>query len=102
MEGRPVAANNYMYYEVMGRALEVGVRRFDFGRSKLGSGSYAFKTQWNMRERPLPYQFYLVKRKSMPNFSPANPKFKLAISMWKALPLPITKILGPVMVRAFP
>jgi FemAB-related protein (PEP-CTERM system-associated) len=102
VEGRPVAANNYMYYEVMGRALEVGVRRFDFGRSKLGSGSYAFKTQWNMRERPLPYQFYLVKRKSMPNFSPANPKFKLAISMWKALPLPITKILGPVMVRAFP
>jgi FemAB-related protein (PEP-CTERM system-associated) len=102
VEGRPVAANNYMYYEVMGRALEAGVRYFDFGRSKLGSGSYAFKTQWNMRERPLPYQFFLVKGKTMPNFSPANPRFKLAISLWKALPLPVTKILGPVMVRAFP
>ncbi len=102
VESRPLAANNFMYYEVMKRSLEAGVRRFDFGRSKLGSGSYTFKTQWNMRERPLPYQFFLVRRKSMPNHSPANPKFNLAISLWKVLPLPITKILGPAMVRAFP
>jgi FemAB-related protein (PEP-CTERM system-associated) len=102
VESRPFAANNFMYFEVMRHALETGVRHFDFGRSKLGSGSHAFKTQWNMRERRLPYQFFLVRRKSVPNFSPANPKFTLAISLWKALPLPITKILGPAMVRAFP
>jgi FemAB-related protein (PEP-CTERM system-associated) len=102
VESRPLAANNFMYYEVMRRAVEAGVRYFDFGRSKLGSGSYSFKTQWNMRERPLPYQFFLVRRKSMPNHSPANPKFSLAISVWKKLPLPVTKILGPAMVRAFP
>lgn len=102
IESRPLAANNFMYYEVMRRALELGVRYFDFGRSKLGSGSHVFKTTWNMRERPLPYQFFLVRRKTMPNFSPANPKFTLAIALWKALPLPVTKILGPVMVRAFP
>jgi FemAB-related protein (PEP-CTERM system-associated) len=102
LEGRPLAANNYMYYEVMARALEAGVRQFDFGRSKLGSGSYAFKTQWNMRERPLPYQFFLVRRKNMPNFSPANPRFKFAISLWKSLPLGVTRVLGPAMVRAFP
>jgi len=102
VEGRPLAANNFMYYEVMRRALEAGGRFFDFGRSKLGSGSYSFKTQWNMRERSLPYQFFLVRRKSVPNFSPANPKFNLAIALWKALPLPVTKILGPAMVRVFP
>ena len=102
VEGRPVAANNYMYYEVMARALEAGVQQFDFGRSKLGSGSYAFKTQWNMRERPLPYQFFLVRRKNMPNFSPSNPRFKFAIFLWKALPVPVTRVLGPAMVRAFP
>lgn len=102
MEGRTLAANNFMYWEVMKRALESGVRHFDFGRSKLGSGSHAFKTQWNMRERPLPYQFFLVKRKSMPNFSPANPKFKLPISLWRAMPFAVTKVLGPVVVRWFP
>jgi FemAB-related protein (PEP-CTERM system-associated) len=102
IEGRRFAANNFMYFEVMRRALECGMRRFDFGRSKLGSGSYAFKTQWNMREQPLPYQYFLVRRKSIPNFSPANAKFRLATSLWKALPFPVTKILGPAMVRAFP
>jgi FemAB-related protein (PEP-CTERM system-associated) len=39
VESRPLAANNFMYYEVMRRALEAGVRFFDFGRSKLGSGA---------------------------------------------------------------
>jgi hypothetical protein len=91
-----------MYYEVMKRAIDSGQRFFDFGRSKLGSGSHAFKTQWNMRERRLPYQYFLVRRKTMPNFSPANPKFSLAISLWRNLPLPVTRMLGPAMVRAFP
>jgi len=102
VEGREFGVNNFMYYEVMKRSIDNGIRYYDFGRSKLGSGSYAFKTQWNMRERRLPYQFFLVRRKTMPNFSPANPKFGLAISLWKTLPLPITKLLGPAMVKAFP
>jgi FemAB-related protein (PEP-CTERM system-associated) len=102
VEGRQYAANNFMYWDVMKRAIEGGIRNFDFGRSKLGSGSYAFKTTWNMRERPLPYQFALVRRKSLPNFSPANPKFKLAISVWKAMPFGLTKLLGPAVVQLFP
>jgi FemAB-related protein (PEP-CTERM system-associated) len=102
LEGRQFAANNFMYWEVMKRALEMGIRHFDFGRSKLGSGSYAFKTQWNMHERPLPYQFALVRRKSLPNFSPANPKFKFAISVWRSMPFGLTKMLGPAVVQLFP
>jgi len=101
-EGRQLAANNFMYWEVMRRAVECGIRYYDFGRSKLGTGAYAFKTQWNMRERPLPYQFYLVRRKSMPNFSPVNPRFRLGVSLWKRMPLPVTKTLGPAFVRLFP
>lgn len=101
-EGRRYAANNFMYWDVMTRAMQSGLRSFDFGRSKLGTGAYAFKTQWNMRERPLPYQFFLVRRKDMPNFSPANPRFQAAISLWKRIPLPLTKIVGPSLVRLFP
>ena len=101
-EGRHLAANNFMYWEVMKRALESGVRRFDFGRSKLSTGSYMFKTQWNMRERALPYEFYLVRRTTLPNFSPLNSRFKPAIELWKHMPLPLTKVLGPALVRLFP
>jgi lipid II:glycine glycyltransferase (peptidoglycan interpeptide bridge formation enzyme) len=102
IEGRALAANNFMYWEVMKRALESGVRYFDFGRSKLGTGSYTFKTQWNMRELPLPYQFHLVRRKTMPNYSPVNSNFRLAISLWRSMPFSLTKKLGPSLARLFP
>lgn len=101
-EGRQFAANNFMYWEMLRNACEEGLHTFDFGRSKLGTGSYFFKTQWNMRERPLPYQYYLVKGRRLPNFSPVNPRFKVATDVWKRIPLPITKALGPSLVRLFP
>ncbi|MGE5207044.1 MAG: FemAB family XrtA/PEP-CTERM system-associated protein [Chlamydiota bacterium] len=101
-EARRLAANNFMYWDLMKRSLESGLRYFDFGRSKVGTGSYAFKTQWGMTEQALPYEFYLVRRKHMPNFSPANPRFHLAGSLWKRLPFPLTKMLGPALVRLFP
>lgn len=101
-ESRQFAANNFMFWELIRTSCERGLQLFDFGRSKLGTGSYFFKTQWNMSERPLPYQFYLVKRKSLPNFSPVNPRFKLATDLWKRLPFSVTKALGPPLVRLFP
>lgn len=102
LDSRPLAANNFMYWEVMKRGLETGARFFDFGRSKMGTGAYAFKTQWNMQVRELPYQFFLVRRQAMPNFSPSNPKFNLSISLWKAMPLSLTRVLGPAVIRWFP
>lgn len=102
LEGRNFAANNFMYWDVLRRACERGVRTFDFGRSKRNTGSYFFKTQWNMNERPLPYQYYLVKRKTMPDFSPINPRFKLATNVWKRIPLQLATALGPSLVRLFP
>ena len=102
LEGRQLAANNFMYWEVMRRAVEQGIRYYDFGRSKLGTGAHAFKTQWGMRERPLPYQFYLVRRKTMPNFSPVNPKFRLGVNLWKRMPQKAANAIGPSLVRLFP
>ena len=101
-EGRRLAANNFMYWEVMRRAIEAGIEYYDFGRSKMGTGAHAFKSQWNMPEKHLPYQFYLLRRNEMPNFSPANPRFRLGIWFWKHMPLSLTKMVGPSIVRLFP
>jgi FemAB-related protein (PEP-CTERM system-associated) len=102
IESRKLAANNFMYWEVMKHGMQTGARFFDFGRSKLGSGAYAFKTQWNMRRRALPYQFFLVRRRTVPNFSPANPKFNLSISLWKSMPVGVARMIGPRVIRWFP
>ncbi len=97
-----LAANNFMYWELMKFAAERGMRWFDFGRSKKGTGSYAFKTQWSMNVESLDYQVLLVRRKTVPNFSPLNPKFKLATQVWKLMPLRLTTWIGPRVVRWFP
>jgi hypothetical protein len=55
-----------------------------------------------MDVQPLDYQVLLVKRKTVPNFSPVNPKFEMAIRIWKKLPLSLTKLLGPAVVRLIP
>jgi FemAB-related protein (PEP-CTERM system-associated) len=102
LAGRNCAANNFMYWELLESARQRGIRNFDFGRSKLGTGSYDFKSDWNMQERPLPYQFHLVRRREMPNFSPANPRFKRVTELWKRIPFPVTKFIGPALVKLFP
>ena len=102
LEGRHYAANNFMYWELLESARQRGIRRFDFGRSKRGTGAYDFKSGWNMRESALPYQFHLVKRQELPNFSPTNPKFSRVIDLWKRIPFPVTKAIGPALVKLFP
>jgi len=94
--------NNFMYWELMRSAARRGYSRFDFGRSKHGSGSYEFKRGWGMAETALPYRFLLVRADRMPNLNPMNPKLKLLIETWKRLPLSFTKLIGPMVVRYLP
>ncbi len=94
--------NNFMYWELMRSAAARGFTRFDFGRSKVGTGAYEFKRGWGMQMNALPYQFYLVRAKEMPNLNPTNPKFELMINAWKRLPLGVTKIIGPRIVKYLP
>jgi FemAB-related protein (PEP-CTERM system-associated) len=94
--------NNFMYWELMRSAAARGFTRFDFGRSKVGTGAYEFKRGWGMEVKALPYQFYLVRAKEMPNLNPTNPKFELLINVWKRLPLGVTKRLGPLIVKNLP
>jgi FemAB-related protein (PEP-CTERM system-associated) len=94
--------NNFMYWELMRSAAARGLTRFDFGRSKTGTGAFEFKRGWGMQMNALPYQFYLVRAKEMPNLNPTNPKFELMINAWKRLPLSVTKVIGPRIVKYLP
>ena len=102
LEGRQCAANNFMYWELMKYAIGCGCKQFDFGRSKKGTGAYAFKTQWNMNVETLNYEIFLVRRKTVPNFSPVNPKFERATRIWRRLPLWMANAIGPHVVRWLP
>jgi len=101
-DANTLAANNFIYWELMKSAINQGLRRFDFGRSKKNTGAYQFKSAWNMQVDPLEYQVCMIRRRSPPNFSPANPRFALAADLWSRMPLKATTWLGPHVVRWFP
>jgi CelD/BcsL family acetyltransferase involved in cellulose biosynthesis len=88
-----------MYWDVMARAGQRGVRLFDYGRSKRETGSYRFKKHWGFEETPLAYEYSLVRAKTMPNVSPTNAKYHLFVEAWKRLPLPLSRMLGPPLAR---
>ena len=92
---RSLAANDFMYWEVMRRAVEKGCRSFDFGRSKVDTGSYRFKKHWGFEPEPLNYEYFLVKSAEMPDLNPNNPKYALFIKAWKKLPVGMSRMLGP-------
>jgi FemAB-related protein (PEP-CTERM system-associated) len=96
---RGLAANDFMFWEVMRRAGERGYRVFDFGRSKVGTGAYDFKILWGFQPQPLVYQFKLADGHELPDLNPLNPKFALFVKLWKKLPLPVAAVLGPPIVR---
>jgi FemAB-related protein (PEP-CTERM system-associated) len=98
-EARSAYANDFMYWDLMCRSLARGVTLFDFGRSKQGTGSFRFKTHWGFEPQPLAYQYHLVRQKEIPDLSPLNPTYGRAISLWKRLPMPLTRVLGPPIAR---
>ncbi len=93
--------NNFMYLKLMEEGVERGHRRFDFGRSRIGSGAFDFKKNQGFEATPLAYQFDLRGSTEIPNLTPDNPKFDFAQRAWRRVPLPVVKRLGPLLVRYF-
>jgi FemAB-related protein (PEP-CTERM system-associated) len=98
-EAREVAGNDFMYWELMRRACERGVKVFDFGRSKVGTGAFDFKKNWGFEPQRLHYEYQLHRSREVPDNNPLSPKFQLFIKMWRQLPLPVANGLGPFIVK---
>ncbi len=98
----PLSPNNLLYWTALQFALSRGFKRFDFGRSTPGEGTYKFKKQWGAMPIQLNWQYLLPDGASLPELNTKNPKYELAIKLWRKLPLPVTRILGPQIVKNIP
>lgn len=96
---RQYAANDFMYWAVMRRACASGIKVFDFGRSKTGTGSYSFKKHWGFTPEALYYEHALLRLDEIPQINPLNPKYALMIAAWKRLPLQVANTVGPLLAR---
>ena len=98
----PHAPNMLLYWEAISWAARSGLRTFCFGRSTENSGPYHFKKQWGALAVPLAWEYILAPGEALPNLRPENPAFLVARSIWKRFPVPLSKIIGPPIVRHIP
>jgi FemAB-related protein (PEP-CTERM system-associated) len=96
-----MSPNNLLYWTIIQEAVARGARVLDFGRSTPNEGTFHFKQQWGARPLPLCWEYDLLGG-AMPDHSPKNQKFRLAIAAWRRLPLMVTNRVGPILVRSIP
>jgi FemAB-related protein (PEP-CTERM system-associated) len=96
---REFSATEMMYYQIMCHGSRRGCAIFDFGRSKLGTGTYAFKENWGFEPRPLIYAVRTAGGEAARSVNPLDPKYRLQVALWKRLPLPLANRIGPHIAR---
>ncbi|HEX5273601.1 MAG TPA: FemAB family XrtA/PEP-CTERM system-associated protein [Gemmataceae bacterium] len=95
------SANMLMYWHLLERAVLRGQTCFDFGRSSPDSPTFRFKKQWGAEPEPATWQYY-VRKGSTSEMRPDNPKYRRMIRAWQRLPLWVSRLLGPAVVRGIP
>ncbi|OGL47097.1 MAG: hypothetical protein A2161_07955 [Candidatus Schekmanbacteria bacterium RBG_13_48_7] len=91
--------NNLLYWETFRFAISKEMESFDLGRSTRDTGPHRFKQQWNTSTRQIYYQHWFDGDRSVPVMDRSRMKYRLASMIWKRIPIPITNVLGPVIMR---
>ena len=97
----PQNVNMLMYWHLLQRAIERQQTTFDFGRSSKESNTFRFKKQWGATPEPAIWQYY-VRRGTVGDMRPENAKYQRMINTWRRLPLWLTRMAGPKIVRGIP
>lgn len=94
--------NMSMYWKVLEFAVQKEFKVFDFGRCTQDAGTYRFKQQWGAQPLRLYWDYVLPDGDELPALNPDNPKFRLMIAVWQRLPVVLTNLLGPHIVKRLP
>lgn len=100
-EASTLAANDFLYWELMRLARARGTTEFDFGRSRVGSGAWAYKKNWGFDPQPLTYRWQAGVGDLPADRSIDSPGLRWLRQGWRHMPLPLTKVLGPPLLRRY-
>jgi FemAB-related protein (PEP-CTERM system-associated) len=90
-----LSPNMLLYWKMLEYGCENGFKKFDFGRSTPGEGTYKFKEQWGAKPEPLHWHCISLNGRPKDTGLSEKSKFDKAIQYWQKLPVPVTRILGP-------
>lgn len=101
-EYNSVSLNMLLYRHALEFAIESRCRYFDFGRSTEGSGTFRFKRQWGAQPVRHYWHYWLRDNEKLPGLTPQNPRYRFLIGCWQRMPVALTRVLGPAIVRSLP
>ncbi|WP_136161779.1 FemAB family XrtA/PEP-CTERM system-associated protein [Sphingomonas flavalba] len=96
---RAIRANDLLYFALMRHARERGCTWFDFGRSKPGTGAFAFKKNWGFAPVPLRYATRTAPGAAARAINPLSPRYRMQVALWRRLPLALANRIGPPIAR---
>jgi len=91
-----LSPNMLLYWTMIEYACDNGFTYFDFGRSSPDEGTFKFKKQWGATPIPLHWHYIFFGKQPVDDETSEKSRFDNAIQYWKKLPVPITKVLGPM------
>ena len=100
-EYNKTSCNMLMYWHMLSRAVERRQQWFDFGRSSLDAGTYKFKKQWGAEGFPAIWQYY-SRHGDVTDARPNSGRYDAMINAWQKLPVWLTRLIGPAIVRGIP
>jgi len=91
-----LSPNMLLYWTMLEYACDNGLKYFDFGRSSPDEGTYKFKEQWGTIPTVLHWHYIALDGQPIDEETSEKSKFEKAIRFWQKIPVPITKIIGPM------
>lgn len=95
-------SNMYMYWAALCRTVESKCDFFDFGRSTRDSGTFRFKRQWGAYPIEHVWNYSVPSGTPLPSLNPDSNRYRHFVRIWKTLPLVLTRLVGPHIVRNLP
>lgn len=88
-----------LFDETIRRAGAEGLRRYDFMRTRAGSGVHDHKRKWGGDESPIKYFFRIYREGRDPGLDPEQARFALPRLLLRRSPLPLLRAFGPAIRR---
>jgi hypothetical protein len=83
-----------LYWQMIQYAIERKGTTFSFGRSSPGSGVHKYKQQWGGTDIPLVWNYSHRQSRNIRSF-------EFLPKLWKLMPFPLAKLLGPLIAGRF-
>ena len=92
--------NNLLYWEIIRRGCEAGMKLMDFGRSPRDSSTLAFKRHFGAISTSQPFDVYTL-RGNPPQLDHEDPTVQRLTHFWQSLPRAVADKLGPEIYKRY-